>query len=84
MDGDRAPDLLEERRSFVARRMVVKRYGWILLPLGTLIVVGVTGLRPGRHVEALPSVRPNEARVPIQFRQNQPRHWRYVVLSQGR
>jgi hypothetical protein len=62
----------------------VKRYFLALVSVGTLLVAGWTLCRAERHEETRPTVRVEDVPMPIQFRQNQPSHWRYAVLSQGR
>jgi hypothetical protein len=67
----------------------VKRYLLTLVPVAVLLTAAVVFLRNERHLDAeTPStpttVQTTDAPIPVQFRQNQPRHWRYVMLSQSR
>jgi hypothetical protein len=67
----------------------VKRTLLAMVALGIVSASGWAALRPGRDVshdsprDASPSVRSADVRPPAQFRQCQPRHWRYVMLSQN-
>jgi len=68
----------------------VKRYGMAIVAVGVLAVLGVT-LRPcnelapdeGREARVQAASSANVP-LPVNFRQNRPRHWRYMMLSPGR
>ena len=67
----------------------MKRYGMAIVTLGLLLVLGLLRPNPdlGPDDAALPRVQAastGNIPLPINFRQNQPRHWRYMMLSPGR
>jgi hypothetical protein len=66
----------------------VKRYLFTITSFAFVVAVVFTVHRSGqRHEEYRgnpAAVDAADVPVPIQFRQNQPRHWRYVMLSQSR
>jgi hypothetical protein len=67
----------------------VKRYLLTLVPVAVVLTAAVALLRSEPHLNAetpgLPAAaKAADAPIPIQFRQNQPRHWRYIMLSQSR
>jgi hypothetical protein len=67
----------------------VKQILLAVVALAMLSASGWAALRTGRggsHAstnEASSSVRSADVRLPAQFRQCQPRHWRYVMLTQS-
>jgi hypothetical protein len=67
----------------------VKRYLFTVVPVAVVLTAAVAFLRSQPHLDAetpiIPAaVKAADVPIPIQFRQNQPRHWRYIVLSQSR
>jgi hypothetical protein len=68
----------------------LKRFLVVVLLLGVSLAMGVAVLRaelPGpddRQDKASPSATAADVPVPAHFRQNQPRHWRYMMLSQSK
>ncbi len=65
----------------------MRRYLRVLAPLGVLLVVGLvfrfTGSsEPTPPAPATPTAAAAQAPLPAQFRQAQPRHWRYLMMPQ--
>jgi hypothetical protein len=61
----------------------VKRLVLTVTTLGVLLTGG-WWLMYSRPEEAPPVVAPADVPMPAQFRQNLPRHWRYVMLAPSR
>ena len=67
----------------------MKRYLLTFVPVAVVLTAAVISLRSEPYLDAETrgtpaAVKAADVPIPIQFRQNQPRHWRYIVLSQSR